>query len=329
MFAPFCEKAPAKINLALHVLGRRADGYHDLDSIVAFADVGDELTFAPARDFGLTAEGPFAAALPGPADNIIAKAHQAVVKIAKSRGKSLPPVAVHLVKNLPVASGIGGGSANAAAAMRGFLNIAGIEEFDDEIMAAALKLGADVPVCLIGKACRMQGVGEHITPLPNFSPLHAILVNPLVAVPTPAVFHQLGLEPGQGFGQPIADPADPSCWRNDLAAPAVALAPVIADVLNALHFPHPSPRSGEGGERQRAGGAGAPGEDPHPSRAENSARHLPHALRGEGKAALFGGMSGSGATCFGVTPDEAAAHEAVAALRHLHREWWSAGTILS
>ncbi len=231
---PFTLFAPAKINLALHVLGRRADGYHDLDSIVAFANVGDELTFSPAPAFSVTAEGPFAADLPAAPGNIITRAHAAVIEIAKARGKSLPPVAVHLLKNLPVASGIGGGSSNAAAAMRGFLKIVEIESLDNEIMAAALRLGADVPVCLLGKACRMQGVGERLTPLPYFSPLHAILVNPLVSVPTPAVFDQLGLQRGQGFGQPITGLADPACWRNDLAASAIVLAPVISDVLKYL-----------------------------------------------------------------------------------------------
>jgi 4-diphosphocytidyl-2-C-methyl-D-erythritol kinase len=234
MFEPFGETARAKINLALHVLGRRADGYHDLDSIVAFADVGDELTFSPAPAFSLTASGPFAAALPDPTENIIARAYETVAGIVRSRGHCMPPVAVDLTKNLPVASGIGGGSANAAAAMRGFLKIAGISRLDAEIVTEALKLGADVPVCLTGKACRMQGIGERITPLAFFKSLHAVLVNPLIAVPTPAVFRQLGLEPGQAFAQPIADADDPACWRNDLAPPAMALAPVIGEVLRFL-----------------------------------------------------------------------------------------------
>jgi len=112
---PFSLFAPAKINLALHVLGRRADGYHDLDSIVAFADVGDWLTFADADHFTITAEGPFAGDLPQASGNIIAKAHAAASDIARRRGRVLPSVAVTLEKNLPVASGIGGGSANAAA----------------------------------------------------------------------------------------------------------------------------------------------------------------------------------------------------------------------
>ena len=231
---PFSLFAPAKVNLALHVLGRREDGYHDLDSIVAFAEVGDRLTFSPADAFAITVSGPFAAALPQAGGNIIAKSWEAARAIAAKRGRKLPPVTVHLEKNLPVASGIGGGSANAAAALKGFLRLAGIDERDDEITAAGLVIGADVPVCLSGAACRMQGVGERITPLAGFAPLPAILVNPLVEVSTPAVFRALGLEKGQSFGAPIADERDPAQWRNDLAAPAIALAPVIGEVLARL-----------------------------------------------------------------------------------------------
>lgn len=226
--------APAKVNLALHVLGRREDGYHDLDSIVAFADVGDRLTFTPAEAFTVTASGPFAAALPPAGDNIIARSFAAAQAIAARRGRVLPPVAVHLEKNLPVASGIGGGSANAAAALRGFLRMAGIEEIDDEVMAAGLAIGADVPVCLAGRACRMRGVGERITPLAGLAPLSAILVNPMVEVSTPAVFRGLGLARGQAYRDAIADAREPAGWRNDLAPPAIALAPVIGDVLARL-----------------------------------------------------------------------------------------------
>lgn len=226
--------APAKVNLALHVLGRRADGYHELDSIVAFADVGDWLTFAPADHFAITVSGPFAAALPAGDGNIIAKARAAARTIAAARGRALPTVGVHLEKNLPVASGIGGGSANAAAALKGFLSLAGIDEVDAEVTAAGLCIGADVPVCLAGVACRMQGVGERITPLANFTALPALLVNPMVEVPTPAVFKGLGLETGQRHGTPIADLRDPARWHNDLAAPAIAIAPVIGDVLSRL-----------------------------------------------------------------------------------------------
>ena len=225
---PFSLFAPAKVNLALHVLGRRADGYHDLDSIVVFADVGDRLTFTPSDRFAITVSGPFAAALPQAEDNIIAKSWAAAQAIAARRGRALPAAAVHLEKNLPVASGIGGGSANAAAALKGFLRLAGIDRIDDEVIAAGLRIGADVPVCLTGVACRMQGVGERITPL------NAILVNPLVAVSTPAVFRSLALEKGQSHGAAIADARDPATWRNDLSQPATALAPVIGDVLSCL-----------------------------------------------------------------------------------------------
>lgn len=234
MFAPFALVARAKVNLALHVLARRADGYHDLDSIVAFADVGDDLLFEPAPAFGLTMSGRFASAVPDGDDNIIVRAWEAGQEIAHRRGLILPPVSVHLTKNLPVASGIGGGSADAAAALAGFLRIAGVAAPDDEIMAAALSLGADVPVCLAGKACRMQGVGDRIRPLPRFAPLHALLVNPLVEVATPAVFGKLGLQRGETFGTAIADETDPAGWRNDLAAPAQMLAPVIGEVIATL-----------------------------------------------------------------------------------------------
>jgi 4-diphosphocytidyl-2-C-methyl-D-erythritol kinase len=232
--AAFSVFAPAKVNLALHVLGRRDDGYHDLDSLVAFADVGDWLHFTPSSQFAITAEGPFAAALPHASGNIIAKAWDAVSVIAAQRGVALSPVAVHLVKNLPVSSGIGGGSANAAAAIKGFLKIAGIAERDPEIMAAALAIGADVPVCLTGRACRMRGVGEVITPIDHFAPHHALLVNPLVEVSTPQVFGALGLARGERFGAVIGDERDAAFWRNDLAAPAIRLAPVIGDVLRRL-----------------------------------------------------------------------------------------------
>lgn len=234
MFEPFTCRARAKINLALHVLARRADGYHQLDSIVAFADAGDDLRFAPAPRFCISAEGPFAAALPHEADNIITRAWALATELAGQRGRVLPPVAVHLVKNLPVASGIGGGSADAAAALRGFLEIAGVGEIDSGVMTAALALGADVPVCLAGRSCRMRGIGEQIAPLDRFDPVHALLVNPGVAVSTSAVFGQLGLARGQSHGSPIADPADPGGWRNDLESPAIQLAPVIADVLAML-----------------------------------------------------------------------------------------------
>ncbi len=234
MIVPFTEFAPAKINLALHVLARRADGYHEIDSIVAFADVGDELHFTPAEKFALSAAGPFAHFLPSSGSNIIFAAWTAVVAIAEARGRHLPPMAVHVTKNLPVAAGIAGGSADAAAAMRGFLRTAGIETVDQEITAAALAIGADVPACLAGKTSRMQGAGELITPLNDFQPLHAVMINPVIAVQTSDVFRKLGLAAGEHHGGPLADLSDAATWRNDLTAPAIAIAPVIAEVLGVL-----------------------------------------------------------------------------------------------
>ncbi|MGQ0484417.1 MAG: 4-(cytidine 5'-diphospho)-2-C-methyl-D-erythritol kinase [Hyphomicrobiales bacterium] len=228
------EFARAKINLALHVLGRRQDGYHEIDSIVAFADVADELQFAPASEFVISASGPFAGLLLTPENNIILAAYKAVTEIAAVHGKHLPPVSVGLTKNLPVAAGIGGGSADAAAAMRGFLRLAGIAAIDAEIAKAALSLGADVPVCLGGRACRMQGVGERITPLENFEARPAVLIYPGIEVRTAAVFRKLGLARGASHGLPLADLTDAANWRNDLMPPAVTLAPAIADVIAAL-----------------------------------------------------------------------------------------------
>jgi 4-diphosphocytidyl-2-C-methyl-D-erythritol kinase len=223
------EFAPAKINLALHVLGRRADGYHELDSIVAFADVGDRLTFAPSAGFSIAVTGPFAHQLPPSTDNIV---HRAWASLAQRFG--VAPVAVTLEKNLPVASGIGGGSANAAAALRGLIRLNDLSPGDAEMRAMALALGADVPVCYGGFACRMRGVGERLAPLTGFAPLHGLLVNPGVAVSTAEIFRAIGLAPGAPYRAEIADAGDLSSWRNDLTEAAVALAPAIAAVLARL-----------------------------------------------------------------------------------------------
>ena len=218
--------APAKVNLTLHVTGRRADGYHLLDSLVVFPDVGDRLSFAPSEDLSLEVCGPLAEGVPTDGRNLCIRAAQLLGSTKGAR--------ITLEKHLPHGAGIGGGSANAAAALKGFLRVAGIDAIDDEVIAAGLAIGADVPVCLAGVACRMQGVGERIMPLSGFAPLKAILVNPLVAVSTPAVFKSLALEKGQSHGAAIADERDPATWRNDLSQPAMALAPVIGEVLQRL-----------------------------------------------------------------------------------------------
>lgn len=227
MAPPVKERARAKINLALHVTGKRADGYHLLDSLVAFADIGDELELAFGHEGGLTITGPFAHKLKaGDEENLILRAIEGL------RGMlgPFPPVAVKLTKNLPVASGIGGGSADAAAAIRGVLALLGRTLPPRELKEFALGLGADVPVCLAGQSCRMRGIGEEITPQP-LGPYAAVLANPGMACDTREVFRRLDLK--QAF-PPLADGLDIAAARNDLEAPAIAAVPVIADVLHAL-----------------------------------------------------------------------------------------------
>jgi 4-diphosphocytidyl-2-C-methyl-D-erythritol kinase len=220
--------APAKINLALHVLGRRSDGYHELDSVVAFADAGDELTFSAADHTSLEVDGPFAGSVPATADNLVLKA----CAVLATRF-DLPPVAVRLTKNLPVASGIGGGSADAAAALRGYQQFAGIEIENDVMAAIALSLGADVPVCLYGKACRMQGIGERITALRGLPAPAILLVNPMQACSTAQIFNRMGLAVGETHGTAI-DLDQPATWRNDMGPAAEAALPVIRDVMSCL-----------------------------------------------------------------------------------------------
>jgi 4-diphosphocytidyl-2-C-methyl-D-erythritol kinase len=220
------EFAPAKINLALHVLGRRTDGYHELDSIVAFADVGDQLTLTRADATSLTLSGPFASGLRAEPDNLVLRAFAALGGEAR-----LGPVAFHLEKNLPIASGIGGGSADAAAALRGLARLFSLPM--GEVENVALSLGADVPVCLHGKTVRMRGIGERLEPVElRLSPA-IVLVNPGTVTATPEVFKALGLANGQSFGTAL-DPNDQTAWRNDLAAPAISLAPEISEVIRIL-----------------------------------------------------------------------------------------------
>jgi 4-diphosphocytidyl-2-C-methyl-D-erythritol kinase len=222
------EFAPAKVNLALHVLGRRGDGYHELDSIVVFADVGDTLAFRPARTTTLNIDGPFAGELSAQADNLVLKA------VAALRARvSLPEVHITLTKNLPIASGIGGGSADAAATLRGLLRFANLHVPAPQLQAMALSLGADVPVCLQGQPCRMQGVGEKFSILPALPWKAIVLANPMQGCSTSSVFTQLGLAKGQNLGSPL-DPQKPESWRNDLTASALKVLPGIADVLQAL-----------------------------------------------------------------------------------------------
>ncbi|HEY7763418.1 MAG TPA: 4-(cytidine 5'-diphospho)-2-C-methyl-D-erythritol kinase, partial [Aestuariivirgaceae bacterium] len=186
---PIEEQARAKVNLALHVTGRRADGYHLLESIVAFADLCDHLTFAPARFNSLRIGGPQSAGLDA-RDNLVLRAHAAM---ARAFGARIPNIAVELDKHIPVAAGLGGGSADAAATLRALSRLAGLDHKSREIHEVALSLGADVPVCLGSRACRMHGIGDGLEPLGALGPLPVVLANAGPALATAKVFAALGL----------------------------------------------------------------------------------------------------------------------------------------
>ncbi|MFC4671101.1 4-(cytidine 5'-diphospho)-2-C-methyl-D-erythritol kinase [Seohaeicola nanhaiensis] len=222
--------APAKINLTLHVTGQRGDGYHLLDSLVVFAGIGDTVAVAPAGALSLTVEGPEAAALSGEGDNLVLRAARLM---GAERG-----AAIRLVKRLPVASGIGGGSADAAAALRALARLWGVALPDER---QVLGLGADVPACLAGHPARMRGIGDDLAPVPGLPEMDIVLVNPGVAVPTPEVFRRLERRDNPPMPAELPrwrDAGDFAGWlaeqRNDLLAPALAVAPVIGEVLTAL-----------------------------------------------------------------------------------------------
>ena len=265
------ERAPAKVNLSLLVTGRRPDGYHLLDSIAVFGPAFDVLHARPGQGLTLSVKGPFAAGLDGGADNLVLRAARALAECAGvAAGAELV-----LEKLLPVASGIGGGSADAAATLRLLCRLWEVHPAADVLHRIALRLGADVPVCLASDPARMSGVGEVLTPLPPLPECGLLLVNPGAAVATADVFRARS-----GPFSPIAPM--PTRWEdacamaqalealgNDLERPAVRLCPVIADVLGALR--------------------GRPG-------------------------CLLARMSGSGATCFGLFASAVQAEQAVAGL---------------
>ena len=276
--------APAKINLYLHVVGRRDNGYHDLDSLVMFATEGDSLAISArpgAEAPELVIDGPFAGALAAepPAGNLVVKA---ALALAAHLGRS-PGVRIVLTKRLPIASGIGGGSADAAACLRALCRLWGVAADTPELFALAAGLGADVPVCLDGRAAYFGGIGEILDPAPPLPDCPALLVNPGVAVPTPAVFRnrapiyswpaRLPQAPADIAG--LADAL--SSRRNDLTEAAIAVAPVIAEVLGALE---------------------------------------------DSEGCLLARLSGSGATCFALYPDDAAAAAAATALSAARPGWW-------
>lgn len=224
--------APAKINLTLHVTGLRADGYHRLDSLVAFADVGDRLWLEAGPRLSIEISGPFADGVPADDGNLVWRA----AELAGWSGH------IHLQKNLPHGGGVGGGSSDAAAVLRAL----GSED-------AGLSLGADVPVCKLGQSARMRGIGDEVTPVTLPIPIHAVLVNPMRHVPTPAIFKALREKDNAEMPEMPTEPDAFWAWlalqRNDLQAPALALEPMIGEALEAL--------SGHGARLVRMSGSGS------------------------------------------------------------------------
>jgi len=233
--ATLLEEAPAKINLTLRVLGRRSDGYHELESLVAFADITDTLTLQPGAEDRLEIGGPFASESGPATDNLVLKARAAL----KDRVADVKGGLFRLEKNIPVAAGLGGGSADAAAALRLAARASGIVLDDPRLMSAAVAVGADVPVCIASRARIMRGVGESLSEPVDLPALPAVLVNPRVALATRDVFGKFTGSPARN---PIADV--PRQFEslieflkqqdNDLTPAASACAPVVAEMLRAL-----------------------------------------------------------------------------------------------
>lgn len=276
----FSVEAPAKINLTLHVVGKRDDGYHLLDSLVAFAGVGDTLDFAPADTLSLELTGPTAGQIPE-GENIVIKAARLLAGAAGvNKG-----AAIRLTKRLPVAAGIGGGSADAAAALKGLMRLWDVSLSPEALNTLALSIGADVPVCLAGTPMRMMGVGEVLEPAPALPPAWLLLVNPMVPLHTPPVF-KARTGPFSEADPLTASPGDAAALaqalaarRNDLTPPAIIIEPVVGEVLAAI--------------------------------AATADCLLPR-------------MSGSGATCFGLYAGEAQARAAAARVAAAHPAWWVA-----
>ncbi len=285
MSVPLVARAPAKVNLTLRVLGRRADGYHELESLVVFADYGDRLTFTPGGALSLTLSGATASEAGADADNLVFKAARALA----ARIPDLILGAFHLEKNLPVAAGLGGGSSDAAAALRLIAQANKLALDNPHLQDATRATGADVPVCLDPRPRLMRGIGEQLSeplPLPQ---LPTVLVNPGVALATKHVF--AGLNASTQLGAPFdlvgaiakLESRDQllhmlETQPNALEAPAIVLQPVIADVLTVLR-----------------GLAGC----------------------------QLARMSGSGATCFGLFASAADADAAAKILRAKYPNWWA------
>jgi 4-diphosphocytidyl-2-C-methyl-D-erythritol kinase len=276
--------APAKINLFLHVGDKRSDGYHALQSLVAFTEAGDELALTPGDALKLAIDGPFGAGLSAGEDNLIVKAARAFqAEAGIARGAHIV-----LTKNLPVASGIGGGSADCAATLRGLSRLWGLTADIPALQTIGAKLGSDVPVCITCEPQWMEGRGEVLTELPALPELPIVLVNPGVGVSTGKVFAAMGERHGVDLPLPphFANAAELIDYlkttANDMESPAADLAPEIVEVLD------------------RIAGAGA----------------------------LLSRMSGSGATCFGLFKDNSWVANAALAIKSAHPDWWVVATNL-
>ena len=289
------ENARAKVNLTLRVVGRRVDGYHDLESVVAFADCADQLSLLPGKELELKTTGPLADACGAVGDNLVLKA----ARLLAERVPDLQTGIFTLHKVLPVAAGIGGGSADAAAALRLLARANELVINDARVNEVARLTGADVPVCVPSLPCVMTGVGESLQPL-NLPKLPCVLVNPRVAVATKEVFAALGLRSGE-LRVGIADVLRAIAWpeagasvedwveafaasSNDLESPAMRIQPVIGEVISALNATD---------------------------------------------GAWLSRMSGSGATCFAIYENTAEAGRAAEKIRRDHPGWWVHSGVLS
>ena len=283
---PVEELAPAKINLDLHVTGRRADGYHELDSLTAFAAFGDRVVLHEHDRLELELCGPFAGPLAAEPDNLVLRAARRLAAIAGCPAT----VRITLEKRLPVAAGLGGGSADAAAVLRGLNRLWRLGMVPADLAALAAGLGADVPVCLAGRTARMQGVGERVEPWDGLPPLAVLLVNPNLPLATAAVFGALeaiGGAPPERAWPPPREPETFLAWlrasANHLEAPAGRLLPQVQGVL---------------------------------------------ALLAAQEGCALARMSGSGATCFGLFTTAAGRDAAAAAIGRARPGWWLAASTI-
>ncbi len=270
------EPAPAKINLCLHVTGQRPDGYHLLDSLVVFAGIGDTVSARRMQGLSLSVTGPEGAGLSPGADNLVLRA---------ARLMGARDLALTLDKVLPVASGIGGGSSDAAACLRLLSRLQGVTLPPPKVVLA---LGADVPVCLQARPCRMRGIGEDITPLPSLPRFWMVLVNPRCEVSTPQVFRALRARDNAPMPEQLPEWENASSFfdwlaqqRNDLETPALQTAPVIGQVLDVL---------------------------------------------GTAQGCALARMSGSGATCFGLFGKQTDAEAAARKINAAFPAWWCEAT---